>query len=92
MKREKSLISAYIQFPCKATTIPNGKGKVPNSLNSPIYIEYDQYLNLIARYLPDPLHQNADFIDFLNQDNNLLDQFADQFVMTLPNPRSEYYL
>ena len=73
-------------------TIQNGKGKVPNSLNSPIYVEYDNYLKLIASYLPDPLHQNADFIDFLSRDSALLDQFADQFVMTLPSPRSEYYL
>ena len=72
-KREKTLINAYIQFPCKASKIATAKGKVPNSLNSPIFIEYDNYLKLIAQYLPDPLHQNADFIAFLRDNGNLLD-------------------
>lgn len=57
--------------------MPTGKGKVPNSLSSPIYIEYDNYLKLIAQYLPDPLHLNADFIQFLRDNEKLLDQFAD---------------
>lgn len=72
--------------------VDSGKGKAPNSLNSPIYIEYDNYLKLIAQYLPDPLHLNADFVNFLRDNDSLLDEFADQFVMTLPSPRSEYYL
>ena len=72
--------------------VEDPKGKAPNSLKSAIYIEYDNYLKLISQYLPDPLHQNADFVKFLRDSDNLLDQFADQFVMTLPNPRAEYYL
>ena len=55
-------------------------------------MEYDNYLKMISQYLPDPLHQNADFIKYLRENENLLDEFADQFVMTLPSPRSEYYL
>lgn len=35
---------------------------------------------------------NADFIKFLRDSDKLLDEFADQFVMTLPHPRAEYYL
>ena len=72
--------------------MPESKGKTPNSLKSAIYIEYDNYLKLISMYLPDPLHLNPNFINFLNSNENLLDQFADQFVMALPNSRSEYYL
>jgi hypothetical protein len=87
IKREKSLINSYIQFPCKAMPIADSKGKAPASLKSAIYIEYDNYLKLISQYLPDPLHMNADFVSFLRENNNLLDEFADQFVMTLPSPR-----
>ena len=61
-------------------------------MKSAIYIEYDNYLKLISQYLPDPLHLNPNFITFLHSNENLLDQFADQFVMALPNSRSEYYL
>ena len=48
IKREKSLINAYIQFPCKAMLISDSKGKAPASLKSAIYIEYDNYLKLIS--------------------------------------------
>ena len=58
-------------------TVDSGKGKAPNSLNSQIYIEYDNYLKLIAQYLPDPLHLNADFVNFLRDNDALLDEFAD---------------
>ena len=49
-------------------------------------------MQLISQYLPDPLHLNPDFISFLKDKQNLLDEFADQLVLTLPHPRSEYYL
>jgi len=55
-KRERGLINAYIKYPCRATLIEDAKGKAPSSLKSAIYIEYDNYLKLIAQYLPDPLH------------------------------------
>ena len=77
IKREKSLINAHIQFPCKAMLIPDSKGKAPASLKSAIYIEYDNYLKLISQYLPDPLHLNADFSKFLRESDSLLDEFAD---------------
>lgn len=92
LRRERGLINAYIKYPCRATLIEDAKGKAPGSLKSAIYIEYDNYLQLISHHLPDPLHLNADFIKYLRDKDNLLDQFADQFVMTLPSPRSEYYL
>ena len=80
VRRERKIINAYIQYPCRASVIDGNKGKVPASLKSAIYIEYDNYLKLISQYLPNPLHQNADFIDFLNSNDNLLEQFADQLV------------
>ena len=91
-KRERSLINANIQLPCRASLIPDSKGKTPNALKSAIYLEYDNYLQLFSQYLPDPLHLNPDFIGFLKDNDRLLDEFADQFVMTLPNPRAEHYL
>ena len=92
IKREKGLINAFIQYPCKASVISESKGKAPTSLKNAIFIEYDNYLQLISQYLPDPLHLNPDFISFLKDKQNLLDEFADQLVLTLPHPRSEYYL
>ena len=77
IKRERGLINAHIQYPCRATMIPTPLGKAPSSLKSAIYIEFDNYLKLISQYLPDPLHQNADFIRFLREDEALLDEFAD---------------
>lgn len=56
MKRERGIINAFIQFPCRATLIDDTKGKVPTSLKSAIYMEYDNYLKLISQYLPNPLH------------------------------------
>lgn len=73
IKRERGLINAFIQYPCRAALIPDPKGKAPNSLKSAIYIEYDNYLKLISQYLPDPLHLNADFSKFLREGDNLMD-------------------
>ena len=56
LKRERGLINAYIQFPCRGYKIPDTKGKAPGSLKSAIFIEYDNFLQLISQYLPDPLH------------------------------------
>lgn len=47
-KRERGLINAYINYPCRAALINDAKGKAPSSLKSAIYIEYDNYLKLIA--------------------------------------------
>ena len=92
IRRERKLINSYIQMPCKASTIPTRLGKVPNALKRSIYIEYDNYLEHISQYLPDPLHTNTDFVQYLKQNQKLLDEFADQFVLTLPSPRQEFYL
>jgi hypothetical protein len=92
LRRERSLINAHIQIPCKARVLEDRFGKVPNSLKHAIYIEYDNLLPLVSQYLPDPLHLNTDFIAYLKDNRDLLNQFADQFVLTLPEPRSEFYL
>lgn len=44
-------------------------------------MEYDNFLPLLADYLPEPLDQNSDFINYISVDPNLLDQFADQFLI-----------
>lgn len=56
LKRERGLINAFINYPCRAELITDAKGKAPSSLKQAIYMEYDNYLKLIAQYLPDPLH------------------------------------
>ena len=59
--RERHLINSYFQIPCRATIIQDRLGKVPNTFKNSIYIEYDNFLPLLATYLPNPLHLNADF-------------------------------
>jgi hypothetical protein len=54
-------------------------------------MEYDRFLELLANYLPNTLNDNEDFRQYLLRDH-LLDGFADQFILQLPNPRSNYYL
>lgn len=65
MRRERSLINAEIMLPCKAQVIDSRFNKVPNALKHGIYVEYDHLLQLVAQYLPDPLHINTDFIEYL---------------------------
>ena len=91
--RERQLINSYIQMPCKVTFIPDRMGKVPSSIKKTIFVEYDNYLSWIADYLPEPLNSNQDFAKYLKKtQSSMLDEFADQFVLTLPNPRSMFYL
>lgn len=55
-------------------------------------MEYDNFLPLLAEYLPEPIDQNADFARYLSDNDKLLDQFADQFLLQLPAPRMSTYL
>jgi hypothetical protein len=43
-------------------------------------MEYDNYLGLLAEYLPESLADNEDFKNYLRK-QNLLDGFADQFLL-----------
>ena len=79
-------------MPCKVSFIPEKLGKVPAALKKTILVDYDNYLTWIADYLPEPLDQNQDFKSFLKKQTWLLDEYADQFVLTLPHPRSSHYL
>jgi len=54
-QRERQLINAYVQMPCRVSFVEGRFGKVPKSLNNVIYIEYDNFLNHLTEYLPDPL-------------------------------------
>lgn len=90
--REKKLINSFIQMPCRVQLIQERYGKIPSTFKNVIFMEYDQLVRLIAEYLPEPLDQNLDFVDFLRDSPNLLDQFADQFVVQLPAPRQSTYL
>ena len=68
-------------MPCRVSYVDQRFGKIPSSVKNAIYIEYDNYLKLLAEYLPDPLDQNSDFVEFLRKTDNLLDQFADQLLV-----------
>jgi len=60
-------------MPCRVSLIPNRFGKIPSTLKNAIYMEYDNYLKLLAEYLPEPLNTNQDFINYLRNSENLLD-------------------
>jgi hypothetical protein len=75
--REKKLINSFIQMPCRVQLIQERYGKIPSTFKNVIFMEYDSIPRLIAEYLPEPLDQNQDFIDFLRETPYLLDQFAD---------------
>ena len=85
--REKKLLNAFVQLPCRVQIIKERFGKIPSTLKNALYMEYDTVLKLFAEYLPEPLNQNPDFAEFLRNTPDLLDQFADQFVVNLPAPR-----
>lgn len=65
---------------------------MPQSSGEMISFEHDKFLELLSHYLPEPLHeaQYSDFHKFLRKPL-LLDQFADQIVVTLPKPRVSNY-
>jgi len=86
------MINSYIQMPCRVQLIQERFGKIPSTLKNVIFMEYDQVLKLMAEYLPEPLEQNPDFVNYLKTQPQLLDQFADQFVIQLPAPRQSTYL
>lgn len=54
-------------------------------------MEYKNYLDLVGRYLPDSFSQYPQFAEYLKQNPQLLYEYADNFVMTLPSPRTKYY-
>lgn len=64
---------------------------MPQTARNVIFVEYDSLLSLISRYLPDPLDMNPDFIAFLQRED-LLNEYADQLLLQLPQPRSAHYL
>ncbi len=54
-QRERDIIHAYVQMPCRVSLVEERFGKVPKSFNNIIYIEYDNFLKHLAEYLPDTL-------------------------------------
>lgn len=91
-KEERSMINAYLKMPCKVSYIPSRMGKTPFAQKNVIFMEYDNLLPHMANYLPSMLHKNQDFVNFFGKSPKLLDSFADQFLLSLPAPRSAFYL
>jgi hypothetical protein len=46
---------------------------VPSILKNAIFMEYDNLSTLLADYLPEPLDQNQDFINYLKTSDKILD-------------------
>ena len=53
-------------------------------------MEFNNFLPHIVNFLPNYLKENKDYIAYLTEENRL-EQFASQLVMTLPDPRIDYY-
>jgi len=64
-------------MPCRVSFVKERYGKIPMGEKNAIYIEYDNYLPLLSEYLPEPLNSNPDFVNFIRNKKNLLDEFAD---------------
>ena len=75
-KEERSMINAYLTMPCKVSYIPSRMGKSPFAQKNVIYMEYDNLLPHMAKYLPEVLNKNQDFVSFFKS-SKLLDSFAD---------------
>jgi len=46
---------------------------MPSTLKNAIFIEYDNFPKLLAEYLPEPLDQNQDFINYLRNSDKIFD-------------------
>jgi len=49
-------------MPCRVSFVQQRYGKIPSGAKNAIYMEYDNYLPLLAEYLPEPLSSNPDFV------------------------------
>ena len=53
-------------------------------------MEFNNFLPYVVDFFPDYLTENDDYIDYMTEDSRL-EMFASQLVMTLPEPRIDYY-
>ena len=83
----------FMDVPCKAkflTSTANGKFPEDNAGNNNL-MEYSEFLPLISDYLPNFLSNNEGFKAFLRENPEMIFDYADILVMTLPSPRTRYY-
>ena len=53
-------------------------------------MEFNNFLPYVVDFFPDYLKSNGDYIAYMTEEKRL-EQFASQLVMTLPEPRIDYY-
>ena len=53
-------------------------------------MEFNNFLPFVVDFFPDYLKENKDFISYLSAEN-VLEQYASLIMMTLPEPRTDYY-
>jgi hypothetical protein len=83
-----------VEFPCRVALIGNSTyGKFPIAeVEDQILMEFKHFLPLLARYLPGPLNDKADFKAYLlNRGGKKIYELSDFLMMTLPHPRVRYY-
>ena len=61
-----------------------------DNLKEEIIMEYNKFFPYINSYIPEKMRENSDFMDYLSRPN-ILEDFAEMFVMTLPGDRISYY-
>ena len=66
-------------------------GKYPMKIQDTITLmEFNNFLPYVVDFFPDYLTENDDYMAYMREENRL-EQFAHQFVMTLPEPRIDFY-
>mmetsp|Transcript_23167 Transcript_23167/g.17581 ORF Transcript_23167/g.17581 Transcript_23167/m.17581 type:complete len:193 (+) Transcript_23167:923-1501(+) len=82
-----------IKFACKVNAFTEGTyGKFPNEdVDEQQMMELGHFMKTLERYLPD-FQNRKDFRGFLLDETRVsLDEYADTILMTLPEPRIQYY-
>lgn len=88
------------RFPCKVSALnTEAYGKFGTSaVQSTVIMEYRHFLPLLGKFIPDPLNVKGfpEYVQGLTSrgdtaGNNPMANYADQLVVTLPEPRTTYY-
>lgn len=87
--------SMNVEMPCKVAFVgDNSYGKFQKDLaSSQVVMEYSTFLAHLSEYLPKTLNDNPTFKAWIKSDGEqaLVYTMSDYIMMTLPNPRVDYY-
>lgn len=81
-----------ITLPCRIEYIDD-KSKLPPQQGHHVWFENNQLLPLMSHYLPAPynLSEYNEFQEYLRREPELLSQFADTLIISMPKPRTKHF-